>query len=979
MKHAALRIASLFLTSLLTLMFAQMASAQTTTGEIKGKVIDAFTKEPLVGAQVFIRDTKIGAATNIDGQYTLRRLQPGEYVLVARYVGYRSVSKNVTVSAGASAQVDFELVPSAVQADELVVTGQGVATEKRKLTTAVEFISSDRITGSPTKSIDQLLQGNVPGLTAQLPSGVPGVGARIQTRGVKSALNSTNPVIYVDGVRVDNGDNFAGAFGRGGQVSSALADLLVGDNIERIEIIKGGAASTLYGSDGANGVIQIFTKKGAAGEAKWNVGIVAGADTPELRWLYTDYLREAYYQNAFFQQYRLGVTGGSEALSYNINGKLQDSRGIVTGDRVPDRAFNVAAGLKAIASDKADVEISTSLTRTQFGSLLLNNAFNAYNSIETEARLDPYVLGVVRGLDVSTPQRLRFVQDSLFQQWLIPDFSEQVTRSITTLNFNYAPFREFTNRFTVGVDYRYNEARDIIPVNPGEAFGPLGSISRSSRDFTQITLAYTGNYKLPELGPISAQVAFGFQGFRQETREVSAQGSQIAPGTRDFDNAAVITASEIISELFTGGVFINPIIGINDRIFIDLGLRIDGSTAFGQDITYLPYPKIGIAWNVSEEAFYPDVLREFLTSVKLRGSFGSAGEFPPPFLRDRTFAINPYLGDVTITYANFGNRELKPAITTSLEFGTELSLLQDRVSVEFNWYRQETTNSFFSVFQDPASGFIAAQQTNVGKIENAGIELSVKANVIREQNFDLSVRASYATLYNRLTDLGGSAPFAVGGFAYAQTRAEQGYPIGVLRVNVPRPDPDGVWRGSFDLDLRGSPVPSSFGAFGLDMTIFRDLSVSALVEYALGAQLLNQWRARRQVNAFGFRVVEAGSGETTYPVYPEIGESLIRNPLTNNAIYPRDPQSVSLLVDGSWVKFREISIRYRVPRALFGNLFSGITLSASVRNPLVIMAHPEVDPETQFIREGRGLNVGGIVGGTISNPRQFRIGIDVNL
>ncbi|MDW8020310.1 MAG: hypothetical protein RMI34_09590 [Chloroherpetonaceae bacterium] len=88
---------------------------------------------------------------------------------------------------------------------------------------------------------------------------------------------------------------------------------------------------------------------------------------------------------------------------------------------------------------------------------------------------------------------------------------------------------------------------------------------------------------------------------------------------------------------------------------------------------------------------------------------------------------------------------------------------------------------------------------------------------------------------------------------------------------------------------------------------------------------------------------------------------------------------MSLLVDGSWVKFREISIRYRVPRALFGNLFSGITLSASVRNPLVIMAHPEVDPETQFIREGRGLNVGGIVGGTISNPRQFRIGIDVNL
>jgi TonB-dependent SusC/RagA subfamily outer membrane receptor len=202
------------------------------------------------------------------------------------------------------------------------------------------------VDGAVNKSLDRLLQGNVPGLTAYLPSGLPGVGARIQTRGVKSALGSTNPVIYVDGVRVDNSDNFAGAFGRGGQVSSALADLLVGDNIERIEIIKGGAASTLYGSDGANGVIQIFTKKGAAGEAKWTIGVNLGLDSPELRWLYERYLEKNYFQTPFYQQYRLGVTGGSEALSYNINAKAQDSRGLVIGDRVPDRAFNAAQVLK---------------------------------------------------------------------------------------------------------------------------------------------------------------------------------------------------------------------------------------------------------------------------------------------------------------------------------------------------------------------------------------------------------------------------------------------------------------------------------------------------------------------------------------------------------------------------------------------------------------------------------------------------------
>jgi hypothetical protein len=149
----------------------QPARAQITTGEIRGVVTDAVSKEPLVGAQVSLKDSKIGAATNINGEYVIRRLQPGEYTVVARYVGYRTATKTVTVTAGSSVKVDLELSPSAVQADELVVTGQGVATEKRKLTTAVEFITSDRIDGAVNKSLDRLLQGNVPGLTAYLPSG----------------------------------------------------------------------------------------------------------------------------------------------------------------------------------------------------------------------------------------------------------------------------------------------------------------------------------------------------------------------------------------------------------------------------------------------------------------------------------------------------------------------------------------------------------------------------------------------------------------------------------------------------------------------------------------------------------------------------------------------------------------------------------------------------------------------------------------
>ncbi len=955
------------------------ALAQTTTGEIRGVVTDASSGEPLVGAQVNIIDFKLGTTTNINGEYTLRRLAPGEYTLIAKYVGFKSVSRKVTVVAGESVKQDFAIAPTAVTADELIVTGQGVATERRKLTTAVESIDADRIAGSTARSVDQLLQGNVPGLTAYLPSGMPGMGARIQTRGVKSALGSTNPVIYVDGVRVDNGDNFAGAFGRGGQVSSALADLLVGDNIERVEVIKGGAATTLYGSDGANGVIQIFTKKGSAGEAKWTTGLQYGTDSPELRWLKEDYLRQNFFQQPFTQLYRLGVTGGSEALSYNINGRIQDSRGLIVGDRAPDRAFNIAAGLRAITSEKADVEISASVTRTQFGSAYLNNSFGPYSTIETEAAFEPFVLGVSRRIDVSsTPQRLGIVRDSLYRQFLVPEQNEQVTRPIVTLNFNYSPVKSFTNRFTVGIDYRYNEARDIVPVNPGEVFAPLGFINRSSRDFTQITLNYAGNYKFPELGPISSQIAFGFQGFRTETREIFASGTNIAAGARDFDNSGLITAGEINTQLFTGGLFINPQFTLNDRLILDIGFRVDGSTAFGQQINYLIYPKAGLAWNISDEPFYPEAIKPYITGLKLRAAVGGAGEFPPPFLRDRTFAVISYLQEATVTYGSFGNPRLEPAVTTAYDIGAELSLFQDRVFLEANWYLQSTRNSFFSVLQDAPTGFLAPQQTNLGEIRNAGIELSLRANVIQSAGVDLSIRASYSTLWNRATSLGNSPPFAVGGFAFAQTRLEENQPVGVIRVNVPRADADGIWRGGSNIALQGSALPTDFGSFGFDMTIMRDLSVTALAEFSLGSQLLNQWRSRRQVNAFGFRQIEAGNGQTSYPVYPEIGATFIRNPLTNNAIYNRDPQSQSLLMSGDWMKIREVTLRYRVPRGFFGGVFTNTTVSATVRNPVVIFANPEADPETQFIREARGLNVGGIVGGTVSAARQFRFGVDVN-
>ncbi|MFN3394339.1 MAG: TonB-dependent receptor plug domain-containing protein, partial [Candidatus Thermochlorobacter sp.] len=346
------------------------------TGEIRGIVTDASDSSPIIGASVLLPDLKLGATTNLNGEFIIRKVPVGTYNITARYVGYKPQTKQVTVAAGATVSVEFSLVQSSVQADELIVTGQGTVTSKRQLPTDIATISTKDIERTAAQSLDQLLQGQVPGLSSFNAQGLPGTGARIQTRGIKSALSNTTPVIYVDGIRVDNGDNFRLADGTGGAVSSALADLVIGD-IERVEVIKGGAASTLYGSEAANGVIQIFTKKGRPGEARFRFTTINGVDVPETRFTFEEGTRTTLYRPAFFNRQVINVTGGSEALTYNASGSVQNTPGIFKGDELFNTLYNFTGGFRAILSPKSELEFTAAYTRNQFGRALLNNSYDA--------------------------------------------------------------------------------------------------------------------------------------------------------------------------------------------------------------------------------------------------------------------------------------------------------------------------------------------------------------------------------------------------------------------------------------------------------------------------------------------------------------------------------------------------------------------------------------------------------------------------
>ena len=954
MKELLRRLTTRFLSlAVLIGLIGSQLLAQIKTGEIRGTVSETGRAEVLIGANVFVVGTSLGASTNLEGQYVIKQVPPGTYTIRARYVGYKELSRDVKVVAGETATLDFALVATAVQLSEVVVTGQGVATEKKRLPSVVESVSSKDIDLSPAKSVDQLLQGRVPGLMAYSPGGSPGSSARIMTRGIKSALGQPTPVIYVDGVRVDN--NYQGRLSNatGGQISSSISDLLSGD-IDHIEVIKGGAAATLYGAEAANGVIQVFTKKGIPGAIRWSANVTSGSDIEPMNDWTNEMTKNKFFQAGLYQGYGLNAVGGSDVITYNASGKMSENKGVVTQDALDEKLYNLSTGLRVVVSELASLEVSASYAHDEYGIISNDNASaSLLSNLEIEGRFD-----------ILTNQASK---DSLFAQHMLTDWKENVNRWIFSTNFTYTPFSWWDNKFTVGVDYRKNENRQYVPLEQGAFFGTVGGLlSRSDREYKTITMNYTASFKVPDLGPVTQRIVAGAQGFRIDDREENGTGTTFRiPGTQIFSNASVVTAQESNRELFSYGYLAQDQIGIWNRLFFDLGVRFDGNSTFGTAIGIQTYPKAGVAYNISDESFYPEAVKPYMGSFKLRASWGKTGTFPPPFTRDRTFVSNIFFNESALSFGNPGNKDLKPENTTSVDAGFDAGFLDDRISVEFSWYRQITKDAMFTVTEDPAAG-LGTQRRNVGELFNQGIELSMRAIVVDNENVQVNMRGFFTTLKNRVNSLGGAAPFTVAGFSFAPQRVEEGKEVGIIRVSKPRLEADGTYRGNVDTVYVGSPVPKYTVSFGLDVTLFKDLTISGLMEGAWGNFILNQSLSRRIVNGLA------------NPALYQNEVALIPVVAPGSTPYNRNTASSVLVQPGDWFKIREISVRYRLPRSFIGGLVNGLAITASVRNVASFgVKATNVDPETSFI-PSTGIEVGGIAGATVEPPRQYRLGLDFN-
>ena len=822
---------------------ARPLSAQ--TGSVQGTVTAAATSEPVVGAEVTIAGTNIGVRTGPDGRFTLGNVAAGLRELRILAIGYRLATLRLTITADQVTQTNVQLTPSVLQLDAVVVTGTAGLARVREVGNSIAQVNLSQVKDPPA-NMDQLLQARAPGLSVMQTSGMAGEGAQIRLRGAVSVSQSNQPIVYVDGIRVrsegyrrnrppfDDSNGFRGA----NYQASPLNDINPAD-IERVEVIKGSAASTLYGTEAAAGVIQIFTKRGSSGAPRWS--FETGQGFAQLRPFGTDSvpylnLRPAspgdsggqchvnpmagcsWIRNAYRQRYTGSVSGGvsgAAAFRYFLSGTSENNDGVLPLDN--EKKFSTRGNFTFNLFDNVRVDWNTSYANTDLSNTPAGN--NAHGLVLNVYRQE-------RNYRSSGDPR---VIDSLLNQSITTGIKRLVTGGTVT----YTPWPMFSNRFTVGYDLAQQENRNLRPF--GFVAAPQGILNEEQIRYSILTADYVGNLDFKLTERLGSTFSFGGQSITSDEVRTTAYGEGFpAPGPLVVSNAAIFISREARLRVINAGFFFQNVLKFRDRYFLTGGIRFDGNTAFGRSLGLQAYPKISGSYVISDEPFWPAGLGE----VKLRGALGWSGRAPGAFDAVRSWNPITSSGQSGVEPGQVGDTLIGPERTREAELGFDAALFGNRLTLEATWYHRLTTAALFAVRQIPSIGWPNSQRSNVGSLSNTGIELAVNGTVVNQPDWGLELGGSVYTNHGLVRDLGGAVAFAAGG-----GWVQPGFPPMAARgivINNPNDiaPPDTVCRSSCTADgfhIFGPQQPTLILGQQLTLRLPKGITVSARAEYQGGA------------------------------------------------------------------------------------------------------------------------------------------------
>ena len=555
---------------------AFLASALPAMAQEPGRVTGQVTMEgsgaPLGEVQIFLTDTGVGSLTRQNGRYVLLNVPAGSYEIRAERIGLGGMSVQITVAAGATVVQDFTLTEEALGLDEIVVTGTAGAARQREIGNTIAQINVAEIPDRPLL-VSDILQSQAPGVEVYGGGGV-GQAKIIRLRGASSVELSNHPLIYIDGVRIRS-DPLPDANppdrrgGRSGNIAVSPLDNINPADIERIEVIKGSAATTLYGTEASAGVIQVFTKRGAAGAPVWAAEVKAGSawsrkfgvDTPGADpyinmgpWLCTGPFSCGQYHpgSPFTLDYSLSVRGGRQDLQYFISGGFLDEQGYMTNDS--QKKYHTRANFTITPAADLTIQWNTAYSAN---ALTMTNGQNNAQGITLNAfRAERNYFGT------GDPAVLNELMDQQLNQ--------DVERLTTGATITYSPLERLTNRFTVGYDFSSQEHRNLRPYAWRQV--PEGSLLNNTFQNRVLSFDYVGTYNFELTSSIGSNFSWGGQATGDDDRLVEGFGENF-PGAADptLESAALTQAHEERSKIWNAGFFFQNVFDISDRYFITVG------------------------------------------------------------------------------------------------------------------------------------------------------------------------------------------------------------------------------------------------------------------------------------------------------------------------------------------------------------------------------------------------------------------------
>ena len=964
----------------------------------KGVVLDQ-NGESVIGASVVVKGTTNGGITGMDGDFIISNVKKGDIIVIS-FVGY---AEQEIVWDGKPMKVTLQEDTETL--DEVVVVGYGVQ-RKSSITGSIASVKSDKLKTVTTPSVANMLQGKVAGVVVTPTSGRPGAGVSIRVRGTGSLRGNTEPLWVIDGV-----------------VGDAMADLNPND-IESISILKDGSATALYGSRGANGVVQVTTKRATTGGSsfdasvkfgisqlqKGNLEMMNGAEyydylvtaytnagtLQDQQWL-QPYLKEQNFdwwdfatQNALTQNYNIGYKYGNDRIKSYISADYYTEEGAIKGYDY-DR-FTLRVNTDYIVNDRLTLraKLSTSYKETfdqQYG--LSHTSYTPWDTpYDSQGNIKIGTEGRPSKEDAATADPRDYWYSDGSSNWL---YNNQLNWGKSRSNamdigagFDYKIFDwlTFVSNNKVGLSNSYGESYyDPKAVGQESLQGTIYNSNSNVRTiYTSQLLRFLKTFN--DVHEINAYLGYDYDEYRYYS--MTGQASQMFQGNEILNGGVAnpkVGGTKV--EKKNAAYYFNGNYSYDNKYLFQVMFRVDGSSQFGSNKRWAPFWSVGGGWSMHKEEFMSNL--KWVNELKPRISYGISGNLPGGAYEWATMlaSTTQYGGKVGL-YSNYlGNPDLSWEETATLDFGLDVRLF-DRLSIVFDYYHKNVKNLIYLKHLPAVTGY-NRQTANNGKMTNQGFEVTVTPEIIRTKDLYWDVSFNLGYNKNEITYLPDgdeltSQATAVG-YPYrnwylrewAGVDSQTGTPLWFKVDENGKKTVTGDYNEATRVLLDEVPTPKFNGAISTNLT-WKGFTLNANFTFATGAMIYNGQRAGAIDRDCGRNSQPPMKLKDGWSRWEKPGDIATHPQLIDGGNNGADRESTRYLENGDYFKLKSLSLAYSFPKRWLEPLgVKSANLSVGGENLFTITSFSGQDPEILYSADYNGS------AGSFGYPtvRRFTLGLNV--